>query len=219
MKRKLQTAVEYIKQTEPAVKNLFENLEQYYGILKKVKFPVFVSLNTSVETSDVAFKKWQRKNRAAYKRAMERQRKYLGYRTSIGTLCGAILQIAYTGIRLFSTNRTVPSELSSIIKPGSKLARFCTGRRVREVPIGLIIYAGRNQYAHWEEEKMKNEVNEWVFNTLAIEHGIKSAEKFKDPAFDLNNKSILIYSSNVLSIIGWDSYDPYLADMKNLLSL
>lgn len=215
----LQSAAEYLSETESAIRNLFKVLEQYNAILRKIKWPGFIILNTSKKASEAAFKKWQRKNNAAYKRALERQRRYLGYRISISTLCGAILQIAHTGIRLYSINKVVPSELLSIIKHGSKLACFCTGRRVREVPIGLIIYAGRNQYAHLDEEKMKNQVNEWVFNTLATEHGIKSAEKFKDPAFDLNNKRILIYSSNVLSILGWDSYDLYLADMKNLLSL
>lgn len=218
MRGRLQSA-EYLRETESAVRNLFENLEQYHAILKKIKYPGFVSAYTSMEDSDVAFKKWQRKNRAAYKRASERQRQYLGYRFSIGTLCGAILQIAHMGISLYSKNKAVPPELSSIIKPGSKAVCFCTGRPVREVPIGLIIYAGRNQYAHFDEEHLKNPVNEWVFNTLATKHGIKSAEKFKDPAFDLSNERILIYSSNVLPILGWDNYDPYLADMKNLLNL
>jgi hypothetical protein len=85
------------------------------------------------------------------------------------------------------------------------------------VPIGLIIYAARNQYNHWDEEHLRNRVNEWVFNTLATRHGIKGAEKFKDPAFDLNNKMIQIFSSNVVFILGWHSYDLYLADMENLL--
>ena len=219
MKGKLQSAAEYLKETEPAVRNLFKNLEQYYAILKKIKNPAFVSPYTSKEDYDVAFKKWQRKSRAAYKRAFERQRQYWGYRFSIGTLCGAILQIAHMGINLYSKNKVIPPELSSIIKPKSKVACFCIGRGVREVPIGLIIYAGRNQYAHWDEEHLENEVNKWVFNTLATKHGIKSPEKFKDPNFDLDNENILIYSSNLLSILGWDTYDSYIADMKGLLNL
>jgi len=215
----LQSAAQYLTETEPAVKNLFEGLEQYYAILKEIKWPVFIAPHTSGEASETAFKKWQRKNRAAYKRASEKQRKYLGYRISIGTLCGSILQIANMGISLYSKNKALPPEFSSIIKPGTRVARFCIGRRVREVPIGLIIYAARNQYAHWDEKNLKNQVNKWVFNTLATKHGIKGMEKIKDPAFDLNNKMIQIYSANVLSILGWDSYDRYMADMKNLLTL
>lgn len=217
MKGKLQSSTEYLKETEPAVKNLFENLEQYYAILNKIKWPIFIPPHTSEEVSEAAFKKWQRKNWAAYKRASERQRKYLGYRFSIGTICGSILQIPYMGISLYSRNKAVPPELSSIIKPGHKVVRFCIGRAVNEVPIGLIIYAARNQYNHWDEEHLGDRVNEWVFNTLATGHGINGAEKFKDPAFDLNNKMIHIFSSNVVFILGWHSYDLYLADMKNLL--
>jgi hypothetical protein len=65
---------------------------------------------------------------------------------------------------------------------------------------------------------MKNQINEWVFDMLASKCNPKSVGKFKDPAFDLNNRRILIYSSNVLSILGWNSYDPYIADMKDLLT-
>jgi hypothetical protein len=136
MKGKLQSSTEYLKETEPAVKNLFENLEQYYAILNKIKWPIFVAPHTSEEASEAAFKKWQRENRAAYKRAGEKQRKYLGYRFSIGTICGSILQIAYMGISLYSGNKAVPPELSSIIEPGSKAARFCIGKAVNEVPVG-----------------------------------------------------------------------------------
>lgn len=141
----------------------------------------------------------------------------MGYQFSIGTLCGSILQIAHVGIRYYSKNKAVPPDFSSIIEPGSKVACFCIGRRVREVPIGLIIYAARNQYAHWDEERLKNQVNECIFNALATNHGMKGAEKIKDPCFDLSNRTIPIYSANVLSILGWNSYDPYIADMKNLL--
>ena len=217
--RTFQSAGEYLKQTEPAVRNLFGSLEEYHAIGEKIKWPGFISPYTSEAPSEAAFKKWQRRNREAYKRAAARLRKYLGYRFSIGTLYGSILQIANMGISLYSRNKAVPPEFLSIIKPGSKVARFCIGRRVREVPIGLIIYAARNQYAHWDEPHLKNEVNEWVFNSLATKHGMDGAEKFKDPNFDLNNKTILIYSSNVFSILVWNGYDNYIEDMKDLLIL
>ena len=213
----MQSAAQYLTETEPAVKNLFENLEEYDSIHKIIMFPVCIAPYALVEQSGAAFKKWQKKNRGAYKQASERLRKYFGYRFSINTLYGSILQIAYMGIGLYSKNKAVPSEFSSIIKPGNKVARFCIGRPVRDVPIGLIIYAGRNQYNHWDEECIRNPVNELVFNILATKHGIRGAEKIREPAFDLKNKMIQIYSSNIVFILGWDSYDAYLVDMKNLL--
>lgn len=179
--------------------------------------PICIAPYTLVEESGVAFKKWQRNNRAASKQASQRLRKYFRCRFSICTLYGSILHIAYMGIRLYSKNKAVPSEFSSIIKPGTNAVPFCIGRPVRDIPIGLIIYAGRNQYNHWDEECLKDPVNKWVFNILATKRGIRGAEKIREPAFDLSNKMIQIYSSNVAFILGWDNYDKYLADMKNLL--
>jgi hypothetical protein len=119
------------------------------------------------------------------------------------------------GITLYSRNKAVPREFSSIIKPASKVARFCIGRRVRDVPIGLIIYAGRNQYCHADEEKLKP-INASIFNLLA--HGIKGAQEVKDPAFDLENKNITIYSDNILSILEWNNFEAYITDMEILLN-
>lgn len=217
MKGKLQSAMEYLKQTEPAVKNLFEDLEEYDSIRKKIMFPVCIAPYALVEESGPAFKKWQRENKAAWKQASERLHKYLGYQISINTLYGSIFQIAFVGICLYSKNRVVPSELSSIVGPGTKAVRFCIGRPVRGVPIGLIIYAGRNQYNHWEEKSLR-EVNARIFDILATNHGIKDAAGIREPAFALNNERVLIYSSNLAFILGWKSYDPYYTDMKNLLT-
>jgi hypothetical protein len=213
----LQPAAQYLKETESAVKNLFKNLKEYDAIRKKIMFPICNAPYALVEESRVAFKKWQRENRVAWKEASEMLHKYFGYQFSINTLNGSILQIAYMGIKLYSKNEVVPPEFPSIIRPVSNIAHFCVGRRVREVPIGLIIYAARNQYNHWDEEHLRNRVNEWVFNMLATKHGIKDAQGIKEPAFDLSNKMIQIYSSNVVFILGWCSYDAYLVDMKNLL--
>jgi hypothetical protein len=175
-----------------------------------------ITLNTSEEASGEAFRKWHKKNRPAIKRALERQRKYFGYQFSIGTLCASILQIAYMGINLFSKNNAIPPEFLSKIKAETKVVKFCIGRRVREVPIGLIIYAGRNQYNHMDDPSL-HEPNEFIFSILATKYGIKGAEKVRDPAFDLENEAISIYSSNIIHILGWDNYKAYISDMKDLL--
>ena len=217
MIRKLQSAEEYIRETEPAVKDLFESLERYSVIRKKIKWPTFSALNMTEAEAEEAFKRWEKKNRSTIKRALEGQRKYFGYQVSIATLCGSILQIAYMGINLFSKNRAVPPEFVSNIKMGTKVAKFCVGRIIRGVPIGLIIYAGRNQYNHMDDDSPLREPNEFIFNTLATNHGIKGAEKVRDPAFDLKNEAIAIYSSNIIYILGWDNYIAYISDMKDLL--
>jgi hypothetical protein len=46
-KEHLQSAAQYLKETEPAVRNLFGSLKQYHAIGEKIKWPVFVSPHTS----------------------------------------------------------------------------------------------------------------------------------------------------------------------------
>jgi hypothetical protein len=66
-------------------------------------------------------------------------------------LAGLILQSAYTAIRLYSPPRPIPEEWIQFIKPSHPAARFCTCQLKHKIPTGLIIYAGRNQSAHWDE--------------------------------------------------------------------
>lgn len=211
----LQSSRGNLRETEPAVKNLFGILQQYNSILKGIKPPICVAPYASEEAFDPTYKKRQKKNLATSKRASERLHQYLGYRFSIDTLCSSILQIAYMGINLYSKNKAVPSDFSSVITP--KVVHFCVGRRVRGVPIGLIIYAGRNQYNHWDEGQMRNPINQVVFDTLATNHGIEGIKQKKEPAFDLKNEMIKIYSRNIVFILEWNSYERYLEDMKDLL--
>lgn len=216
-KGKLQTAEKYLEETESAVKKLLEGLRRYSAILKKIKFPVFIAPYTSDQRAAViAFKDWQGKNKKIIKQAKQKESKYFGYQFSKETLCGSVLQIAHAGINLYSKKQTVPSEFSRHIKAGTRVAKFCIGRRLRGVPIGLIIYAGRNQYNHMDEKTLK-EPNRYIFDLLAVNHGMKGAENIKDPAFDLENSLIYICAANVLFILGWDSYDAYFEDMKKLL--
>jgi hypothetical protein len=68
------------------------------------------------------------------------------------TLSGGIVQVAYSGIKQFSTNVDVPQNCQEYdISPGSTKAKFCVGRKVHDLPIGLIIYAARIQYNHWSD--------------------------------------------------------------------
>jgi hypothetical protein len=92
--------------------------------------------------------------------------------------------------------------------------RFCTGRERYGVPTGLIVYAGRNQYAHWDE-KEPHKATRRVFS--ALDHSF-SDNPFSDLAFDLGNPTINIYAGEVLlTALGWTTYDTYLAEMKELL--
>ena len=216
-KGKLQSWAQYLKETESAVRILFDGRHQYLNLLNDIKPSVFIAPHSSEEGFCVEFKDWQERNKKAIRRALRKEREYLGYQFSLATLCGSILQIAHMGIALFSKNKSVPPELSSHIKKGSKPARFCIGERIRGVPIGLVIYAGRNQYNHLGEPSLRSP-NQQIFDILSTNHCIKGAKGIKDPAFDLRNKTVFSYASNIMSILGWDSYETYITCMKNLLS-
>ena len=128
---------------------------------------------------------------------------------------GAILQVAYMAIRLYSRNASIPANCSALVKASQKSAiPFCIGKELHAIPTGLIVYAGRNQYAHWDEQA--HEVTKNVFGALstAFYHNMLS-----DLAFELSNPTINAYANEILlAALGWKSYDTYLAEMTSLLS-
>jgi hypothetical protein len=79
---------------------------------------------------------------------------------------------------------------------------------------GLIVYAARNQYAHWDDEQ-PHEVTKNVFAALSAAF---SHDMLSDLAFALSNPTINVYANEVLLVaLGWKSYDTYLAEMTSLL--
>jgi hypothetical protein len=128
-------------------------------------------------------------------------------------LASLILQAAYTAIRLYSPKRSVPDEWKPYIKPSHDTARFCIGKQKHGVPTGLIIYAGRNQFAHWDEAP--HPVTEKVFALLA---NAFDNDPNWDLIFELENVTVSICAGPLLFLaLGWSSYEVYLAEMNDLL--
>ena len=97
------------------------------------------------------------------------------------------------------------------------MATFCVGRHVRNIPIGLIVYAGRNQFNHWDEECLR-EPNQFIFEKLCVIESItKKGTFYRDPAFDLATQSLLSYADNIRSILKWNDYDAYSNDMRDMV--
>jgi hypothetical protein len=143
---------------------------------------------------------------------------YFGGKLSEGVLCGAILQVAASGILRFSRNSTLPQSCRDLFK-GIKLKerqlKFCIGQERYGVPEGLIIYAGRNQYAHWEEEELRDKLNVRIFDKL---NSAFQDDMSMDLAFDLSNPTIHIYADLLLlGVLKWKTYGAYLRGMKELL--
>ena len=203
----------YLQETEHAVHQLFDGIAYYRRILEDMLVPVFVtsiSYDDNKEAWNNAFDKWSEENKEAIDRSYKISREYLGLSFSNATLCGSVLQIAFMGISLFSGNNVIPDSCKCFVNKEQDAVRYCIGREVRGIPIGIIIYAARNQYNHWDNSN-PGRITQAVFDCLALAHG-----SVKDPAFDLSNP-MKIYSDNILGLLEWYSYNDYHVDMLQLI--
>lgn len=212
----MQTPAEYLQKTESAVRRLFDGIESYTEILRQNPTPAFVADQTTDADFNDQLESWEQENRGAIEASLKAQHEYLAESFARSTLCGAVLQVAAKALECHSQNDIVPAEWSSVIRPGEKVVRFCIGRQVRGVPLGLIIYAGRNQHIHFEDQDLR-EPNRTVFEWLATKHGYSSTRQFRDPAFDLQNEQVVSFASNVMDFIGWQTYDAYFDDLRALV--
>lgn len=210
-------ACSYMKKTETACRQLFRALEHYNRMLKNINWPILIS-DIKPESDLVSItEKWYQENHLEIKTSLSRQKEYNAEFISQATIAGAILQIAYMGIRLHISPQPIPPEFTNIIPPNHEAAHFCIGNKIRGVPKGLIIYAGRVQYNHLNDPQLRKIPNS-VFEMLASNHGWP-VQNIKDPAFDLASHQLENYAANILYILDWKSYSEYKTDMTKLLGI
>ena len=196
----------YLADTEPAVQHMFLGLSGYYSerlpSILQYRDEAGVIRMTKVENEEFL---------NAYKA-------HFALEIARAALAGSILQIAYSALKQYPSGATVnPQFLNLGVKRVNPQPAFCVGRLVRNIPIGLLIYAGRIQYNHWEEGEPINPVARQVFRELAVAYK-------DDPGFDLGY--VLDYpaprpvSHHIVRLeLGWRTYDAYLQDMSQLLTL
>lgn len=209
----MQTPSTYIARTETAVRKLFEGISSYIEILKPIQGTTFVSGQLDPALFRAEYDAWAKLNSKKLAASAAAQKEYSQQSFAMATLCGAVLQVAAKAIECYSTNTTVSVEARAIIGKSAPAAPFCIGREIRGVPIGLIIYAGRNQHTHYNEEKL-NGVNEAVFERLVV---VSTSPSLKDPAMDLSNPLLDSHASNVTFLLGWRSYEAYESDLRSML--
>ena len=130
----------YIKETEPAVQHLFSGLAAYYS----ASLPSILQYRGH----DGIIRMTKHENEG-FLRAYEA---HFDLEFARAVLSGSILQIAYTGIKKYGHPMTISPRCQELnVKASTPGAAFCVGRLVRNIPLGLLIYAGRIQYNHWEE--------------------------------------------------------------------
>lgn len=210
----METPQEFIERTQSAVESLFIGINSYLHILRRARPPVLVGTYSSETEHEDALERWMKENADAIEEGFQAQRAFMSEKYALTVLCGSLLQVASTAIRLYSKNRSIPDEFLGIAKDSH--APFCIGRRVREVPIGLIVIAARNQYNHIEDHKL-HILSSTVFEWLATKHGHGAG--LRDPAFDLNKQLAWNYASNIIGLLGWREYKNYEQDIRSMLGI
>lgn len=191
----------YLSDTEHAVRHLFEAIDYYESLLVGVTPP---SQATGMDQVT---------------RYIELAEKYFGYSFSEAALCGSILQVAFMGIYLFSQNTIIPASCTNLVtppnkKPIQKAIKFCVGRLLHDIPIGLIVYAGRNQFNHWDDKSFD-------FPTTQVFQALLNAyyeNPLFDMAYELNYPERTIKANHlVLNELHWRNYEGYITDMTALI--
>lgn len=210
----MKSAEDYLERTESAVRHLFNAVDDYLETLRAGIKPTFVSGLPNGPELDAQFSEWCIENADALEEAKAARQAYRAETFALDSICGAILQIAEKGLEIYSENTQVPEAWK--VNVSARLAKFCVGREIRSTPLGLIVYAARNQHTHFNDPNL-HKTSARVFTNLAAAHGCSSSAL--DPAFDLKNPSLVSYASNVTALIDWRSVEKYQDDMRNMLGL
>ncbi|MFZ2542100.1 MAG: hypothetical protein WAW75_10070, partial [Gallionella sp.] len=213
----MQTAIEYLDKTESAMRKLFEGIDSYFAPLRRSQSLTFESSTVDDGKRRVEREIWLRQNMNAIMASFVDQREFVAESFAQTVLCGAVLQVAAKAIGMYSENAIVPSEWQAVPSI-SKAVKFCYGRPVCGIPLGLIIYAGRNQHTHFEDAKLY-EPNKTVFERLATRNSNAAEAQYCNPAFDLANDRLISFASNIMSLIEWDTYEAYSQDIRPMLGL
>jgi len=158
-----------------------------------------------------------RMNRAQAETYMHNLSLSLGLEVAKATLCGSIAQVAYMAISQFSQNVAVDHECAALsVTAGSKPVKFCVGRRVHGIPLGLLVYAARVQYNHWDEGRPSNPVPRAVFDALYRHY---ANDLLFDMAYVLDwpaPRPVAHYI--VRHELRWLTYDDYVSDMTSAIA-
>jgi hypothetical protein len=159
---------------------------------------------------------WLKENKLLLEERAKRDNEFAAEVFAMATLSGAILQFAFMGIKLFSQHTQPHPKYIELIPTNHEVAKFCIGREIDEIPLGLIVYAGRNQ-AHHYNEKCYNKITERVFHDLANWYSPTFRKTYIDNYYDLSNPSVVNFATHILGKLDWQNYDLYEKELITLL--
>ena len=198
------SAKSYLDDTEPAVRHLINGLNEYDS-LRLPSISKYIGENGVVEMTKSENKAFLN----AYKKSFD-----LDFARA--TLSGAILQIAYVCLKLHSPGSDDISTCTKFgVKKGSTAEKLCIGRKIHGIPIGLLIYAGRIQYNHWEDSALNNQVANTVFNEL---YEAYSEKPLCNLIYDISYPTPSPKSYYIVRWeLKWNTYEDYIKDIRLLL--
>lgn len=197
----------YLEAVNSVVKRLFEARTDYHEIINdlfKDSLPpiYFYNRNNSQEVIGRDHAAWLEQNHIKQKKeksdsAIER---LTNEQFALSIIDGSLLQIACKGIELYSNNTQNTSSLSNL---SEKVCKFSVGEKIRDIPAGLIIYAGRNHYNHIEDgERLRKPTREIIklLNKNYLQHK-------PNILFDFYSYSELPINlaTNFISILDWSN--------------
>lgn len=213
----MNTIEDYISQTKSAVKKLYEAHDSYYELLRTPKRPGFTCWgDPDSEVNKKAYDKWRRGNEKAIHARIEKDDEFVFEFFARSTLLSSILQFGFWGIEKFSKNVIVAKGFEDIIESNSKQLKFCIGRQYENIPIGLIVYAGRNQAIHFDDKEY-NRVTTRVFDLLSNWYSPTFKKLYKNDSFDLKNPNVINFAENIIHILHWQTYEIYERDLLEML--
>lgn len=210
----MSAAAEFLDQTRSAVRKLLEGIDDYRKhFAQGIEDGIYVTGAATPEERSRGYEEFARANRDAIERSRAAWSSFHAERYARALLCGAVLELAWKSIELRSSHSQVPETLQPVVGKGQRVAKFAIGRPVLGMPIGLLIYAARNQHVHYNDEEL-HEVNRNIFDSMS-RHGRPLGSIARELDLTLHRGQSL--ANNMIFLLGWFTLDDYERDMLALL--
>lgn len=163
----MHSGLDYLLRTENAVRMLLQQNAVCRAKIELVKKNIASDCNRAEKVdAKIKFNDWWIKNKNEQEVIFNAYCQYSAEAFVSSQLAGSVLNIASQAIEVNSSNSTIPDEWTRIFKRRFLPTSFFIGREVHTVPLGLLIYCGRNQYSNIID-RMDESINQEVFGRLA----------------------------------------------------
>lgn len=212
----MENVSDYFSRTENTVRMLLEENQACQAKVKLAKETVIRSDTTSVPIPQRDFGNWWMENKNDKTAILKAQQSYSIEAFVGGLLAGSVLSIAARAIDNYSHNTTIPDNWEEIFRKESLPTEFFVGRTIHTVPLGLIIYAGWNQYINHIGRETRA-ISQEVFLRVATHSKLFEFQAFAAREYEFVNLHSEYFASHVLDVLCWNDYDQYIKDMQQTL--